>query len=180
MKELARAIERVAAALRRRPQLGLHDDAPATARWQHGTRVVTRHANGTELPTDMAQEFGGSGDQVTPGWMFRAGMASCMATTVAMLAAAEGIELSALEVRTSSRSDTRGLIGMPGEDGAPVFAGPDRIEMQVRIAAPGVDPERLRALVEKSRRCAPVPSAVESPVPVALRIEIDTPDHTRS
>jgi uncharacterized OsmC-like protein len=60
----------------------------------------------------MPSEVGGSGDQVTPGWLFRAGLASCAATRIAMAAAAEGIELATLEVRASSRSDTRGLLGM--------------------------------------------------------------------
>ena len=74
--------------------MGMHDDAPATARWRGGTRVVTSHANGIEIPTDMPGELGGSGDRVTPGWLFRAGLASCAATRIAMGAAAEGIELT--------------------------------------------------------------------------------------
>jgi hypothetical protein len=34
---------------------------------------------------------------VTPGWLFRAGFASCAATCIAMGAAAQGIELASLE-----------------------------------------------------------------------------------
>ena len=43
--------------------------------------------------------------------------------------------------------------------------------MHVRIAAPGVAPGALRALVERSRTCAPVGSAVEHAVPMVLDID---------
>ena len=89
-QDIAAAMQRVESVLRRRPEVGLHDDAPATARWQSGTRVVSSHANGTQIVTDMPTELGGSGDQVTPGWLLRAGLASCLATRIAMAAAAAG------------------------------------------------------------------------------------------
>jgi len=171
-RDLAAALQRAAAALRRRPQLGVHDDAPATARWEGNTRVVASHANGTQVATDMPGELGGTGDRVTPGWLFRAGVASCATTSIAMTAAAEGIALTALEVRVSSRSDTRGLLGMTDADGAPVYAGPGDVRMHVRIFAPDATPERLRALVEKAYRCSPIPNAVVNAVSVGLDVEV--------
>jgi uncharacterized OsmC-like protein len=171
-QRIAAALQRVETALRRRPEAGLHDDAPATARWEGGTRVVSSHENGSRLSTDMPSELGGSGDQVTPGWLFRAGLASCFATCVAMGAAARGIELSILEVRASSRSDTRGLMGILDPQGEPVFAGPGDVQLHVRICASGVSPERLRALVDHSRRCSPIPTAVETAVPIAVTVEL--------
>jgi len=143
------------------------------ARWQGGTRIVASHANGTQMQTDMPGELGGSGDQVTPGWLFRAGVASCATTAIALKAAAQGIELGALEVRVTSRSDTRGLLGMADERGQPVGAGPGDITMSLRIAAPGVAAERLRALVEDGCRCSPIPNAVERATQIALRIDVD-------
>ena len=171
-QNLAAALGRVTSVLKRRPEAGLHDDDPAAARWQGGTRVVTCHANGTQLPTDMPTEIGGSGGQVTPGWLFRAGFASCAATSIVMAAAAEGIELSALEVRASSRSDVRGLLGMAGADGEPVFAGPGDVQLHVAISAAGVGAERLRALVESAVRCSPIPSAVRQATPFALLVDV--------
>lgn len=172
MEEVAAAIQRVKAALKRRPELGLHDDAPATARWESGTRIVASHANGTRMLTDMPGELGGTGDQVTPGWLFRAGVASCAATTIAMEAAAQGITLTTLEVRAASRSDTRGLLGVADADGVAVCAAPRDLTLHVRISAQGASADRLRALVRESQRCAPVPNAVENALPVALRIEV--------
>ncbi|HEV7777976.1 MAG TPA: OsmC family protein [Luteibacter sp.] len=171
MHDVAAAMRRVETVLRRRPDMGLHDDAPATALWQGGTRVLASHANGTTMSTDMPDELGGSGDQVTPGWLFRAGIASCLATTIAMAAAAEGIELTTLEVRAGSRSDTRGLLRMTGSDGETVSARPQDMRLQVSISARGVLPGRLRALVEACRHCSPMPNAVENIVPLDLRID---------
>ena len=170
---IAAALDRMSAVLQRRPESGLHDDAPATARWSGGLRVVALHPGGHQVATDMPTEFGGTGDEVTPGWLFRAGIASCATVSIALKAASEGIELSMLELRVTSRSDTRGMLGMTGTDGRLVSAAPGDLRLHVRIAADGVGPERLRALVERGVRCSPIPSAVQLALPIALAIDID-------
>lgn len=171
-QEVAAALQRVEAVLQRRPDKGLHDEAPATARWQGGTRIVASHANGAQMATDMPAELGGVGKDVTPGWLFRAGFASCAATCIAMGAAAKGIELTSLEVLATSRSDLRGLLGMADSSGEPVPAGPRDVRLVVRIAARGVDAQQLRSLVEESYCCSPISSAVRDAVPVELEIEV--------
>ena len=60
-EDVAQALRRVEAVLQRRPEFGLHDDAPATSRWRSGTQVVASHANGTQIMSDMPNEFGGGG-----------------------------------------------------------------------------------------------------------------------
>jgi len=172
-QDIAAAMRRVEGILQRRPDVGMHAEAPASARWEGGTRIVASHANGTQMATDMPSELGGGGNEVTPGWLFRAGFASCAATCIAMGAAARGIELASLEVVAKSRSDLRGLLGMTDTEGARVNAGPRDVELVVRIAAPGVPQERLRALVQESYRCSPISNAVASGVPVDLSIDID-------
>lgn len=169
---LREALERVETVLRRRPSAGLNDDATGTVRWDGGTRMVARHASGAEVLTDMATEFGGSGDQVSPGWLVRAGVASCTATTIVMAAARENIALSSLEVSAASRSDVRGILGMTEADGAVVYPGPLGIHMTVRIAAPGVSPERLRALVDECQRLAAMSALVRDPVPLDVTVEL--------
>ena len=173
-KDIAAAVQRVESVLKRRPGVGIHDDAPATARWQTGLRVAASHANGTQMLTDMPTEIGGSGDQVTPGWLFRAGLASCCATRIAMGAAAAEIELAMLEVSANSRSDTRGLLGMADVSGEPVGAGPQDVQLVVRISARGVSAERLRTLVDDCNRCSPIHAALRDAVPIALQIEVDS------
>jgi uncharacterized OsmC-like protein len=174
MQDLASTIQRTQKVLQRRPAMGLHDDPPATAEWRGGTRVASRHANGTEILSDMPTEVGGSGDRVTPGWLLRAGLAACATTRVAMGAATTGIELTALAVTATSRSDTRGLLGMTDAGGQKIGAEPCDVELHVRISAPSVSAERLRTLVEESCRCSPVPSALQNAIPMTLRIEVES------
>jgi uncharacterized OsmC-like protein len=171
-QDIAAAVQRVEAVLKRRPEVGLHDDDPAIARWQGAMRVVSSHANGTQMSTDMPSELGGGGGQVTPGWLLRAGLASCFATRIAMGAAAAEIELTMLEVIASSRSDVRGLLGMVDGSGESVCAGPLEARLVVHIAAPGVPRERLQALVEESNRCSPVSAALRNAVPVTVSIDV--------
>jgi uncharacterized OsmC-like protein len=172
-QDIAAAMQRIEAVLKRRPTFGISDDSPATARWESGTRVAACHANGARILTDMPTELGGQGDQVTPGWLFRAGLASCLATRIAMDAAVEGIALTGLEVLVSSRSDLRGMLGMPDVTGQLVSAAPSEVQLRVRISAPGESAERLRRIVEASNRCSPVSAALRQAVPASLSVEVN-------
>lgn len=169
---LAAALRRTESVLRRRPSAGLHDDSPGVVRWAGGTRVVARHANGEEVTTDLPVELGGSGDKVSPGWLLRAALASCTATSVVMAAATEGIELESVEVSATSRSDLRGLLGMADADGTEIYPGPQALRMDVRVSADGVPAERLRAIVGVAQRNSPMLRALQTANDVGLHIEI--------
>ena len=170
-RDIAASLHRTQTVLQRHPEMGLHDDAPATALWQGGTRIATRHGNGTEVSSDMPTELGGSGDRITPGWLFRAGLASCAATTIALAAIDRGIALTHLEVLARSRSDTRGLLGMADANGVRIAATPQDVQLLVRIAAPGVSSQQLRELVEEGCCRSPVPSAVQGALALAVQVE---------
>ena len=172
MEQIAASMERVASVLRRRPQAGVGEDSAATARWDGGLRASVHSDAGHSMPTDMPVELGGEAGAVTPGWLLRAGLASCALTRIAMAAAIEGIALQTLEVRATSRSDARGMLAVPEPDGSPVPAGPLAMELHVRIGAPGVPDARLRALVASTAGCSPVTCAVEQPLPVALHVDV--------
>ena len=171
--EISAALQRAQSVLLRRPSAGLQHDAPATARWSQGTRVVTRHPNGAQVLTDMPTELGGSGDQVSPGWLVRAGFASCTATLVAMIAAERGVALESVDVVTSSESDTRGLLGMVDADGAPVSSGPGNVRTVVRVCARDASAEVVRSIVDEAHRRSPVGCALQHATPVALQVEVD-------
>jgi uncharacterized OsmC-like protein len=174
MADIAAAWRRVERAFGRRPKTAMKADIPAKAQWTGGTKVVCRHPNGTEFLTDMPAELGGDAAAATPGWLLRAGLASCAATMIAMMAAVEGIELETLEVSASSRSDTRGLLGMTDADGKRIPAGPRDMQLHVRIvAADGTSAQRLRALVEKSNACSPVSCAMQDMIQIELHIECE-------
>ncbi|MBA4330252.1 MAG: osmotically inducible protein OsmC [Polaromonas sp.] len=172
VQDIAAALQRVETVFQRRPEAAFHDDAPGTVRWESGLRLVATHANGKQVLTDMPAEFGGTGDQVSPGWLVRSGLAACTASCIALAAAREGIELQALEVTASSRSDARGMLGMADADGQAVYPGPHDVQMHVRISARGVSAQRLRTLVEGSNHRAPMTSAFRHALPVALQIDI--------
>jgi hypothetical protein len=61
---------------------------------------------------------------------------------------------------------------MSEADGTRVGAGPRDVQLFVTIAAQGVPAARLRALVEESHRCSPVPCAIQEETPVGLHIEV--------
>lgn len=168
-KDLAAALARTGAALQRHPGAGVHDDVPASARWQGGTTVLAMHPQGMTVPTDMPAQLGGSGAHVTPGWLFRAGLAACAATSIVLAAARQGIALASLEVQALSRSDTRGLLGMAEPGGEAVPAGPFDMQLQVHIAGDG-DEGQLRALVEDALAQSPIPCAVRNATALALHI----------
>jgi uncharacterized OsmC-like protein len=169
--QIAQAFDRTERALRRRPTAGVHDDSPAVARWDGGARLFTSDPHGHGLATDLPRLLGGDEAGPPPGWLLRAGLAACLATCVAAVAAREGVELTALEVEARSRSDVRGLVGLPGEDGAPVDPGPSELELVVRVAAADLAPEALAALVDRANAISPVSAALQFPRPVAVRIE---------
>ncbi|MDF3935882.1 OsmC family protein [Pseudomonas citronellolis] len=168
-EQITSALQRLHTVLQRHPASGRVRDEPALARWLGDAQVATRHANGCELVTDLPAALGGSGERVSPGWLLRAALASCMATRIAMLAAEQGIALQHLEVEAHSQTDLNGLLGLSGEGGEP-HAGPFAVHLLVRIGAAGQAPEALRELVERSQALSPVSSAIERPVPVTLEI----------
>lgn len=172
LEHVAQAMERVAAVLRKRPSAAMKDDAPATASWQGGVRVTASHPAGAQVTTDLPPELGGAGSGVPPGWLVRAAAASCAVTRIVMSAAAQGIALERVEATMGSRSDLRGLLGVPGEDGADVSPAPFDLRLQVHVAAPGVPRDTLEALVANSCRHSPVNAALETALPI--RVELVT------
>jgi uncharacterized OsmC-like protein len=176
-EQVAASMERVVSALRRKPHAGLHDDTPATVRWEGGLRTVAHSAAGPAVATDMPAAIGGDDSAPTPGWLLRTALAACAVTRIAMEAASCGIALQTLEAEATSRSDLRGLVGLADADGRPVPAGPLAMDLHVRIGAPGVDAALLRALVASTPGRSPVTAALEQPLAVGLHIEVtETPE----
>jgi len=167
------AMQRVRAVLARRPEAGVHVDEPATSQWIEGLCVETFHANGTQITTDMPVELGGAGNQVSPGWLLRAAMASCLATRIAMEAAALGITLRRLEVVAKSTSDARGLLGMADEGGKKITPAPREVQLEVKIGATNSSKEQLQTMIDYSFRCSPVSAAIDRTISVGLHVDIE-------
>lgn len=101
----------------------------------------------------------------------RAGLTACLTSSIVMAAALAGIELTALEVEATSRSDARGLLGMQDAEGRAISPAPLTVQLTVRIAAHQASAAQLRRLVEDSQRCSPVSAALIAPVTIELRVE---------
>jgi uncharacterized OsmC-like protein len=159
------AIEGATKYLTEHPEEARYTDSAATATRIEGLRVNVKGPDGEELTTDMPASVGGGGQTPGPGWLFRAALATCEATLIAMRAAALGVDLSALEVTVESESDDRGILGI--DDAAPV--GP--LSIRVRVRVEGSEPDRLQEIVEWRIRHCPVDDAVRRAVPVTVQID---------
>jgi uncharacterized OsmC-like protein len=114
----------------------------------------------------MSTGIGGTDTAPSPGWLFRAALASCDATLIAMRAAVLGIELDRVEVSIDSESNDHGILGI--DESVP--AGPLGIRTRVSISASGADRETIRELTEWATAHCPVCDAAKRAVPVSVEI----------
>ncbi len=149
---------------------------PAEARYRDGAaRAVLRGGlvvdvtgdAGEAVTTDMATSVGGTGTAASPGWLFRAATASCVATLVAMRAAMLDVSLGSVAVTVDSESDDRGILDI--DPSTP--AGPLSMRVAVSVRAPSADPGSLRAIVAWGADHCPVLDAVRRSVTTEVIIE---------
>jgi uncharacterized OsmC-like protein len=139
----------------------------ATAILDEGLRCRVNASDGTTIGTDMPVGIGGSGKAPPPGWFFRAAIAACNATVIAMRAARLGITLNKLEVTVDSESDRRGLLGMDD-----VVPGPLRMSVRVNLGAEGIESERLREIVSWAHNHSPMADAIRRAVETEVDIRV--------
>ncbi|MBI4259750.1 MAG: OsmC family protein [Actinobacteria bacterium] len=166
-REIGAKIEGAVGYLTEHPDEARYTDSQAVARLGEGLRCTVEGPGGASLVTDMPQGVGGRGEHPSPGWLWRAAMASCTATVVGMRAAQRGIDPGSVEVTVDSESDDRGILGM--DESVP--AGPLSIRVHVRIEAPGLDTEQARELAEWGSGHCPVCEGAKRAIPVTLEVE---------
>jgi uncharacterized OsmC-like protein len=165
--DVKESIEKAVQYLSENPSEARYTDSLAKARLGEALRAEVEGPNGERIIADMPGGVGGQGEHPSPGWLFRAAIASCVASTIGMEAAREGIELSSLEVEVDSESDDRGILGM--DESIP--AGPFSTRIQVRAKADGVDAGRLRQILETGAARCPVCDATKRAVDVSIDIQ---------
>lgn len=163
MADVKAALERAVAYLSQHPDEASYVDSEAKATLEKGLRVRVEGPGNLSMITDMPESVGGGNAGPSPGWVFRAALAACEATLIAMQAAREGISLEALTVTVDSDSDDRGILGMDPQ----IPAGPLSVRVLVRVRGTGDLASMVRTAVE---RC-PVHDAVTRPV--GIQIETD-------
>jgi uncharacterized OsmC-like protein len=164
---IGRSIESARQYLADHPGEARYTDTSASAVIEGGLRCRVDDPNGATVYTDMPTGVGGESTAPSPGWLLRAGQASCEATLIMMRAAELGIPLQRVEVVVDSESDDRGILAM--DDNVP--AGPLSSRTRVRITADGVEPRVLHELVEWADRHCPVSDGLRRVVPMTLEVE---------
>ena len=166
--EISQAIAGARGYLTAHPEEARYRDGAATAVVEDGLRVRVDGADGASVVTDMVTGIGGGGTAPSPGWLFRAAYASCVATLITMRAAESGVTLTGLSVAVDSESDDRGILGI--DESVP--AGTLAVRVAVHIASSDAEDATVREIVEWGVAHCPVDDTVRRSVPVELAIEV--------
>jgi uncharacterized OsmC-like protein len=161
---IAEAVANATAYLGEHPDEARYRDSAARARLTSGLVVDVSGPTGESLRTDMPTGIGGTATAPSPGWYLRAAAVSCVASLVAIRAAATGVELRSVEVEVDSESDDRGILGM---DPA-IAAGALSVRVVVSTEAPSASPAEIEALTRWAVDHCPVTEGLSRVVPVEV------------
>jgi uncharacterized OsmC-like protein len=150
------------------PDEAMYTDSEAVATLEGGLRVKVRDPAGRPVVTDMPKGVGGEETAPSAGWLFRAALAACDTTLIAMRAAMLSVELTEVQVTIDSESNDHGILGI--DESVP--AGPLSVRTRVRVAAKDVDDQSLRDLVEWAIAHCPVCDAAKRAVPMVIDIQV--------
>lgn len=165
MEAVRTAIETASGKLAEHPEMGVGTDAAAIAVHEEGLRFRVDGPQGA-ITTDMSESVGGAASAPTPGWLMRAALAACDATTVAMEAARDGIELTDLTVTVDSDSDFRGVLGVDDS----IDAGPLAVRVRIQLTASGATEDQLREIVRRAEERSPVRDALARVVRMSTEV----------
>ena len=169
--EIGDAIAGAIEYLSEHPEEARYTDSEAVASLTGGLRVTVRDQAGHTIDTDMPKGVGGDESAPSAGWLFRAALAACDVTLIAMRAAMLGVELTEVQVAIDSESNDHGILGI--DESVP--AGPLSVRTRVRLGARNTEEESLRDLVEWAIAHCPVCDATKRAVPMTTEIEVVNP-----
>jgi uncharacterized OsmC-like protein len=167
MSSIGEAIRKATEYLSDHPEAARYTDSVAVATLDEGLRVTVLAPDGRKITTDMPQGVGGTDAAPSPGWLFRAALAACDTTLIAMRAAMLGVRLDEVEVSIDSESNDYGILGIDDS----TSAGPLSVRTKVRVRAKDGDASGMRELVEWAVAHCPVCDATKRAVPVTLEID---------
>ena len=151
---------------------GPQPDSTATATIQSDSPLVCKIESSTEgmapIYTDMPKGIGGTGQYNTPGWHFRAALASCDATLLAIRAARVGIQLDSISVQVDSISDGRGMLL---DDFPHISPGSAGMKLVFKVASKTATKEQIEELVKWVEEHSPVGTDVMTAVNVKTELE---------
>ena len=166
--EIGDAIAGAIEYLSEHPEEARYTDSEAVASLTGGLRVTVRDQAGRTIDADMPKGVGGDESAPSAGWLFRAALAACDVTLIAMRTAMLGVELTDMQITIDSESNDHGILGI--DESIP--AGPLSVRTRVRLGARNTDEDSLRELVEWAIAHCPVCDATKRAVPVTTEIEV--------
>jgi uncharacterized OsmC-like protein len=150
----------------------------ATNRWVSGTHSVSTydgfhgvgqemaHRQTTEVVSDHPEVLVGADHGPTPVEYLLHGIAACLTSGIANIAAARGVTLTKVESSVEGDIDLLGILGL--SDGT-VRNGYEQIRVTFHIEG-DADAATLRGIVEQSRRRSAVYDALTQPTPVVIDV----------
>ncbi len=159
---------------RQAPLRRLYQDAPGAARIidsartscddinalhpAHG-RVVIGKTQPTGLDTGIHEAIGGFHDLPNPGEILAAALASCLDSTIRIIANLMNVELDHLEVSVDLAVDVRGTLMI--ERSVPV--GFQSADIEVNMAAEGASDAQLDMILKAAEKCCVIMQTLRNP-----------------
>jgi uncharacterized OsmC-like protein len=149
----------------------------ATNRWVSGThnRSTIHGYRGAKQEMTHQQPFAfdadhppvlvGSDNGPTPVEFLLHALAACLTAGIANVAAARGVTLTEVSSTVTGDIDLLGILGLSNE----VRNGYQQIKVDFTLR--GDDPEKLRSVVEQSRRRSAVFDVLTTGVPVSIQVD---------
>jgi uncharacterized OsmC-like protein len=149
----------------------------ATNRWVSGTHNQSTihgfygamqemaHKQPWTFDADHPAVLVGADNGPTPVEFVLHALAACLTSGLANIAAARGVNLTEVESTVEGDIDLLGILGLSDE----VRNGYQQIKVSFKLR--GDDPEKLRKLVEQSRKRSAVYDVVTNGVPVSIDVD---------
>jgi uncharacterized OsmC-like protein len=168
MSQIGDAVARAGAYLTEHPDEARYRDSAAVARLGRNLRVDVTGPGGEAISTDMPRGIGGEATVPSPGWLFRAASAACVASLIGIRAATLGLDLDPgeVEVTVDSESDDRGILGLDDD----IDAGALSMKVVVRLGGTSLGREARTALARWALDHCPVTDTAARPVPIELEV----------
>ena len=123
----------------------------------------------TPVQFGVHRAVGGDSDLPVPGELLSAALASCLDSTIRILANRLRIELVALEVEVAARVDVRGTLLVDGT----VPVGFQKIDVELRLEAAGeVEPKAIDRLLMAAEHSCVVLQTLRNGPKIAIRRQV--------
>lgn len=131
----------------------------------YGAKQEMTHKSAWTYDADHPAVLVGEDNGPTPVEYVLHALAACLASGLANIAAARGVALTEVTAEVTGDIDLLGILGLSDE----VRNGFEQI--RVAFTLRGDDPDKLRAVVEQSRRRSAVYDLLTNGVPIAIEVD---------